>query len=247
MHQMLVFPRRSSPWLAASHPRAGLSAIARLPPREVSGVSRSRARGGSGIGGRCIPSVCGTLGWPGRVGSSTWPGGVCWPGVGRLIGRWEGQVGGGWWSGVDSRTFWGRRAAAAPGVEPTRHERARWTSPTELYQIDRVPADGLNGWGRERTYLGWGCRVQTLAQEHRVGVRVAVERFVDQLGEEGFEMRLPRRVLLRDDGHGHDVRSSGGPSEIGVVRGCGDWRGRLGAFRSRDQPADRVSRLRDHA
>ena len=89
--------------------------------------------------------------------------------------------------------------------------------------------------------------MQTLAQEHRVGVRVAVERFIDQLGEEGFEMRLPRRVLLRDDGHGHDACSSGGPSEIGVVRGCGDWRDRLGAFRSRDQPADRVSRLRDHA
>ena len=87
-------------------------------------------------------------------------------------------------------------------------------------------------------HLGRSRRVQTLAQERRVGVRVAVERFVDQLDEEGLEVRLPGRGLLGHD----DCHDDGtGPPEPGT--------GRLvatsGPARRRDQPAHRPPRPRD--
>ena len=89
-------------------------------------------------------------------------------------------------------------------------------------------------------HLGRSRRVQTLAQERRVGVRVAVERFVDQLDEEGLEVRLPGRGLLgRDDCHDDGT----GPPEPGTGRLV--TVDRSGPARRRDQPAHRPPRPRD--
>ena len=45
---------------------------------------------------------------------------------------------------------------------------------------------------RTNAYLGGGCRVQTLAQEHRVGDHVVVKRLTHALGEESLEMTIVR-------------------------------------------------------
>lgn len=60
--------------------------------------------------------------------------------------------------------------------------------------------------------------MQTLAQERRVGVRVAVERFVDQLDEEGLEVRLPGRGLLGHDDC-HDAWDGSMPGNSSRVTG----------------------------
>lgn len=71
--------------------------------------------------------------------------------------------------------------------------------------------------------------MQTLAQERRVGVRVAVEGFVDQLDEEGLEVRLPGRGLLgHDDCHDGTSPPEPGTGRTRVTRVTGDRSGPAG-------------------